>query len=268
MIIDHTGKTVIITGGALGIGRGVVLEFAKAGANIAIIDIDKAAATETMQLASRNGSEVIFIRADLGLTEDCERAVNHTVEQLGKIDILINNVGIQHLESYQNVENTSEELWDRILNVNLKSYFLMTKLSIPQMRKRGGGTIINVASVQGLQSMPLVPAYAASKGAILSLTRQVALDYAKENIRVVAINPGTIYTPLVEAAAQATKNPKESIRQWTANQPLGRLGKPEDIAKAMVFLASTQAGFITGENLNVDGGIMAIGAWSAPVPEW
>ena len=136
------------------------------------------------------------------------------------------------------------------------------------MRKRSGGTIINVASVTELQSSPLVPAYSASKGAILSLTRQVTLYYAKENIRVVAINPGTIYTAQVETGVQATKNPKESINKLTANQPLGRLGKPEDIAKAMVFLASTHANFITGEHLNVDGGLMAIGAWSAPVTEW
>lgn len=268
MTIDHTGKTVIVTGGALGIGRGAVLEFARTGANVAIIDSDKVAATETIQLASQHSSKIIYIHADLGQTQDCKNAIDATIKQLGGIDILINNVGIQHLESYRNIENTSEELWDSILNVNLKSYFLMIKLSIPQIRARGGGTIINVASVQGLQSMPLVPAYAASKGAILSLTRQVALDYAKENIRVMAINPGTIYTPLVEAAAQATKNPKASLKQWTANQPLGRLGTPEDIAKAMIFLTSPHANFITGEYLNVDGGVMAIGAWAPPVPEW
>ena len=140
-------------------------------------------------------------------SSDCRRVVETTVERFGGVDILFNNVGIQPPASYTNVEDTSEDMWDRIIGVNLKSCFLMSKYSIPEMRKRGGGVIINTASVQGLQSQPLVPPYAASKGGILSLTRQMSIDYAKDNIRVLAVCPGSIDTPMLRAAAGVVDGP-------------------------------------------------------------
>ena len=154
-------------------------------------------------------------------------------------------------------------MWDRILDVNLKSHFLMAKYSIPEIRRRGGGAIINLASVQGLQSMPLVPAYAASKGGILSLTRQMALDYAPENIRVLAVCPGTIDTNMVRTmAALEPGNVEDTLREWGKGHPIGRIGTGKDIANVVLFLASEKASLMTGEYVCVDGGFMALGAWA------
>ena len=268
MTIDYAGRVVLVTGAAQGIGRGVALEFAASGARVAVVDVDAGQGAATAAEAAARGPGAVFIAADLGVTADCRRAAAEAAAHFGGIDVLINNVGIQRSDSYRTVEETTEEQWDRILAVNLKSHFLMAKYCLPEIRKRGGGVIINVASVQGLQSMPKVPAYAASKGGLLALTRQMALDYAKEGIRVLAVNPGTIDTPMVQEAAAATEDPPAALAAFARNQPLGRLGQPEDVGKAMVFLASEHAGFMTGEYVCVDGGAMAIGAWAAPVPEW
>ena len=194
---DFEGKVSIITGGALGIGRGAAIGFAQAGANVVIADVNVDAGQETEARAKAFSHGARFVEADVARTADCQRVVSETTSAFGRVDVLVNNVGIQPVESYKNVEETPEAIWDRILDVNLKSAFLMSKYAIPEMRKQGGGAIINTASVQGLQSQPLVPAYAASKGGILSLTRQMALDYAPENIRVLAVCPGAIDTPLV-----------------------------------------------------------------------
>ena len=174
----------------------------------------------------------------------------------------MNNAGIQPMASYVKLDAETEEGWDRIIGVNLKACFLMSKYAIPSMRERGGGVVINIASVQGLQSQPQVPAYAASKGGVLSLTRNMALDYAPENIRVVAINPGTIDTPMVRTQAKAAGDEDAMVETWGRTHPIGRVGQPADIANAAMFLASDQASFITGEYLCVDGGYMARGAWS------
>ena len=165
------GKTVIITGGALGIGSATAAEFALEGARVVIADVNAEAGQAVVSRIEADGGECILVEADVGRAAECKRVVAETVAAYGGVDILFNNVGIQSPDSYHNIENTSEELWDRILDVNLKSAFLMSKYAIPEIRKKGGGVIVNTASVQGLQSMKLVPAYAASKGGILSLTQ-------------------------------------------------------------------------------------------------
>ena len=257
------GKVVIITGGALGIGQATAWEFAKEGAKVVIADVNQEAGDATVSEIERLGGEGLMLEADVMDSADCRRVVETTVGRFGGVDILFNNVGIQPPSSYTNVEDTSEEMWDRIIGVNLKSCFLMSKYSIPEMRKRGGGVIINTASVQGLQSQPLVPPYAASKGGILSLTRQMSLDYAKDNIRVLAVCPGSIDTPMLRAAAGVVGgDPDEVVGQWGAAHPIGRVGTGQDIANAVLFLASDKASFMTGENVNVDGGYMALGAWA------
>ena len=258
------GKVVIVTGGALGIGRATAIEFAKEGASVVIADIDevagRAAETELNQL----GTSSLLVVADVSLLAECSRVVAETVEAFGGVDVLFNNVGIQSPDSYQNVEDTSEEMWDRILNVNLKSYYMMSKFAIPEMRKRGGGAIINTASVQGLQSQKLVPAYAASKGGVLSLTRQMALDYAEENIRVLAVCPGTIDTEMVRTVARLEDgDPERIVAEWGKGHPIGRVGQGLDVANVVLFLASEKASFMTGEHVNVDGGFMALGAWAS-----
>ena len=155
-------------------------------------------------------------------------------------------------------------MWDRILDVNLKSAFFMTKYAVPYMKTQGGGVIINTASVQGLQSAMAVSAYAASKGGILSLTRQLALEYAADNIRVLAVSPGTIDTPLVDQALESIGGDEQTLRAGMARaHPLGRIGRPEEIAQVVLFLASDKSSFMTGENVCVDGGMMARGAWAS-----
>lgn len=256
------GKVVIVTGAASGIGKATALEFAREGANVTIADVDVEAGAAALSEVQRQGQKALFVDSDVTDASHCRRVVSETVTALGRVDILFNNVGIQAPDSYLNVEDTPEETWDRIIDVNLKSQYLMSKYAIPEMRERGGGAIINIASVQGLQSQPLVPAYAASKGGSLSLTRNMALDYAKENIRVLAINPGTIDTPLARAAAATFGDPDELLNLWGGAHPLGRIGTPADIAKVALFLASDDAGFMTGESVCVDGGYMALGAWA------
>ena len=257
------GKVVIITGGALGIGQATAWEFAKEGAMVTIADVNREAGEATVAEVECLGGEGLLLEADVSDSSDCRRVVEATVERYGGVDILFNNVGIQPPASYVNVEDTPETLWDRIIGVNLKSCFLMSKYAIPEMRKRGGGVIINTASVQGLQSQPLVPPYAASKGGILSLTRQMSLDYAKDNIRVLAVCPGSIDTPMLRTAAGVGGgDPDEVVSQWGAAHPIGRVGTGQDIANAVLFLASDKASFMTGENVNVDGGYMALGAWA------
>ena len=260
---EFDGKVVIITGGALGIGQATALEFAKAGARVSIADVNREAGDGAVREIERLGGEGLMVQADVSISSDCERVVGRTVERFGGVDVLFNNVGIQPPESYLNVEDTPEEMWDRIIGVNLRSCFLMSKYAIPEIRKRGGGSIINTASVQGLQSQPLVPPYAASKGGILSLTRQMALDYAKDNIRVLAVCPGSVDTPMLRAAAETEGvDPDEVVRRWGAAHPIGRVGVGRDIANAVLFLASEKASFMTGEHINVDGGYMALGAWA------
>ena len=256
------GKVVIVTGGAYGIGRATALEFAREGAAVVIADIDpgagKAIATRLREL----GPGGLLVEADVSQSDACRRVISETVTAFGGVDVLFNNVGIQAPSSYQNVEDTPEETWDLIMDVNLKSYYLMSKYAIPEMRRRGGGAIINTASVQGLQSQKLVPAYAASKGGILSLTRNMALDYASENIRVLAVCPGAIDTKMVRTAAGMEEgDPDETIAAWGKAHPIGRIGTGKDIANVVLFLASDKASFMTGEHVCVDGGFMAQGSW-------
>lgn len=258
------GKSVIVTGGALGIGAATAVEFAKEGARIAIADVNREAGKAAVLRVEAANGECILVEADVGLNAECRRVVAETVAAYGGVDVLFNNVGIQSPDSYSNVEDMPEEMWDRILDVNLKSAFLMSKYAIPEIRKRGGGAIINTASVQGLQSMKLVPAYAASKGGILSLTRQMALDYAEENIRVLAVCPGAIDTQMVRTmAALEGGDVDATVHEWGRGHPIGRIGTGQDIANVVLFLASDKASFMTGEYVCVDGGYMALGAWDS-----
>jgi NAD(P)-dependent dehydrogenase (short-subunit alcohol dehydrogenase family) len=257
-----------VTGGALGIGRGIVEGFAAAGAAVAIADVNAEAAGALASELEPAGHRVIPTVGDVATANDAERMVAETIAAFGRLDVLVNNAGILPADWYFRVEDTPEDVWDRILDVNLKGIYLMSKAAIPQIRQAGGGAIVNIASVQGLQSAPRVPSYAASKGGVLSLTRQMALDYARENIRVVAVCPGTIDTDMSRAGTRyAGGDIEEAVRQMGARHPLGRIGQPRDIANAVLFLASDRASFITGEYLNVDGGLMALGAWAEPEAE-
>jgi NAD(P)-dependent dehydrogenase (short-subunit alcohol dehydrogenase family) len=264
----YDGKVVVITGGALGIGRASALAFAREGAQVTIADIDQGAGTRALAEIDAVGARGHLVIGDVAQASQCQRVVRETVEQFGGLNVLFNNVGIQPLDSYKNVEETTEAQWDRILDVNLKSYFLMSKYAIPEIRRRGGGAIINTASVQGLQSQRGVPAYAASKGGVLSLTRQMALDYAGQGIRVLAVCPGTIDTEMVRtAAALEPDGIPSALERMGKAHPIGRIGTGQDIANVVLFLASEQASFMTGEYVCVDGGFMALGAWAGGAQE-
>ena len=260
---DFDGKVVIVTGGALGMGGDTASEFARHGASVVIADLDSEAGLRRQSDIRAGGGSALFVESDVARSDDARNVVQCAVAEFGGVDILFNNVGIQPVDSYSNVEDTPESMWDRILDVNLKSYFLMAKYAIPEIRKRGGGVIINNASVQGLQSQYLVPAYAASKGGVLSFTRQMALDYAPENIRVLAICPGTIDTNMVRTVAAAEGGDiEETLDRYGAGHPIGRIGTGQDIANLVLFLASEKSSFMTGAHVVIDGGYMALGAWA------
>ena len=257
-------KIAIVTGGAHGIGEAAVLAFAREGYRVALADIDSAGAEQVRARSLSPGADVIAISADISRSDGAREVVQKTVSAFGGIDVVFNNAGIQPPDSYKRAEDLDEAMWDRIMDVNAKSCFLLAKFAVPEMRKRGGGVIINNASVQGLQSQTLVPAYAASKGAVLSLTRNLALDYAEDNIRVVALCPGSVDTPMLRASAALVSraDPEGTLAAWGRKHPLGRIARPEEIAEVVVFLASEKASFITGEYVCVDGGLMAKGQWA------
>lgn len=263
---EFDGKSVIVTGGALGIGGAASKAFAREGANVTILDWNVEAGDEAVARITSSGGSAQFVHGDAGTSEGCRSTVDAAVESYGGVDVLFNNVGIQPPDSYVDAVDLPEEIWDKIIAVNLKSRFLMAKYSIPHMRKVGGGVIVSSASVQGLQSMGGVSAYAASKGGDLSLMRQMSLDFAPDNIRIVCVNPGAIDTPMVRNAIVGTGGDLEDELISTAQvHPLGRIGQAEDIANMVLFLSSDKAGFITGSHFNVDGGLMARGAWADTV---
>lgn len=256
---DFTGRVVIVTGGAKGIGAGISRAFAGEGAQVAALDINAEAGAA---LAEEEG-QIRFFAADVSNDEVCAQTVRQIIDDWGRIDVLCNNVGIQPVPSYLPAHELPVEMWDRIIDVNLKSFFLMARHCLPQMMEQRKGVIINTASVQGLQSASMVSAYAASKGGIISLTRQLALDYAQYGVRVLAVNPGGIQTPLVDEVIEAFGHEREQFfEDYAKIHPLGRYGQPVDIANAVLFLASDKAAFMTGENVCVDGGLMAKGAWA------
>lgn len=266
-MLEFQGKSAIVTGGANGIGRALCVAFAQAGAQVLCVDVDAQAGArleaEVGKLTASQPGAVVFTQADVTQAASCQAAVATAVARFGGVDILCNNVGIQPSNAYLPAHEMPEEMWDRILAVNLKSCFLMSKYCVPEMRIRGGGVIINTASVQGLQSAKGVPAYAASKGGILSLTRQLALEYAADNIRVLAVNPGSIDTPLLRQDIESSdKTVDELLALWGQAHPLGRIGRPEEVANVVLFLASDRASFMTGADVTVDGGMMAKGAWA------
>ena len=251
--MEFAGKVAIVTGGGKGIGRATALAFGREGASVAVIDVN-AEAGETV--AAQLGERGRFIRADVISSREVQAAIGTVVDAFGGVDILHNNAGIQH---YGDVVETTEEEWDQVLAVNLKSMFLMAKYAIPEMVKRGGGAIVNTASVQSYANQPRVCPYAASKAGVIGLTRSMAIDFARHNIRVNAVCPGSIETPMLHYAAEVLVggDPNAVIREWGGNVIMGRVGQPEEIAEVVLFLASPRASYITGSAHLADGGMMA-----------
>lgn len=245
------GKVALISGGASGIGRATALLFAREGAAVSIVDLDEAAGQTVAQTITEDGGRAIFVRCDVIQLADCERAVEQTVAELGALDVLFNSVGIIRRAT---VLETSETEWDRVMAVNVKSIFLLSKYAIPVMAEAGGGVIINTASGWGLVGGRKAAAYCASKGAVVLLTKAMALDHGEQGIRVNCICPGDTDTPMLRDEAQQLGEPIERFLAEAAQRPLQRIGKPEDIAQAALYLASDESSFVTGTALVVDGG--------------
>jgi NAD(P)-dependent dehydrogenase (short-subunit alcohol dehydrogenase family) len=248
------GKRALITGGASGIGRVTALLFAREGAAVSVVDLDKAGGQAVAQMIVDEGGQAISLRCDVTQARDCQRAVQQTVDELGSLDILFNNAGIIRRAT---VLETSEEEWDRVMAVNVKSVFLLSQCAIPVMARAGGGVVINMASGWGLVGGRKAAAYCASKGAVVLLTKAMALDHGQQNIRVNCICPGDTDTPMLRNEARQLGESEDDFLAEAAQRPLQRIGRPEDIAQAVLYLASDVSSFVTGTALVVDGGGLA-----------
>ncbi len=248
------GKVAMITGAASGIGRATSLLFAREGAAVAAVDLDRDGGEKVAKAIVAVGGRAIFIPADVSLPADCERAIRRTAEELGGLHILFNNAGIIRRAT---VVDLSESDWDRVMEVNVRSVFLLSRQAIPLMARAGGGSIINTASGWGLEGGPRAAVYCASKGAVVLLTKAMAIDHGSEKIRVNCICPGDIDTPMLASEASQLGQPLDLFLADAAQRPLRRLGRPEDIAEAALYLAGDASSFVTGTALVVDGGGLA-----------
>jgi NAD(P)-dependent dehydrogenase (short-subunit alcohol dehydrogenase family) len=251
------GKVAVITGAATGIGRASALLFVRAGARLALADVHGPGLERTVADAREAGGEVASTVVDLARPEDCATAVEAAVRAFGRLDVLLNNAAVGTMVVGGTVETITVEHWDLAQDVNVRAMYLVSRAAVPHLRQAGGGAIVNIASISAFRGSTERPshAYAASKGAVLSLTRAMAASYGRDRIRVNAICPGTIRTRLtadiLEQVARAAREGR--------GIPLGRVGEPEDIAHCALFLASDAASFISGSHIVVDGGAMAVG---------
>lgn len=243
------GKVVFLTGAANGIGRATAVAFARAGARLALVDIDQTANDETAKLVADAGGQALTLRADVTIEEEVKAALGSTVDRYGRLDIAFNNVGRD--QKVGPLEDTTEEEWRKIIDLNVTSMFLCMRNEIPIMLAGGGGVIVNTASGAGLIGIKGTAAYATAKHAVIGLTRSTALDYADKNIRINAVAPGIVETDMMRRVSGGTAEGRAAM---VAEEPIGRLGQPEEIAAAVLWLASPLSSFAIGSTLVVDGG--------------
>jgi NAD(P)-dependent dehydrogenase (short-subunit alcohol dehydrogenase family) len=251
MAEDMTGKAALVTGAGAGIGRAVALTFARAGAGVMVADIDEEAATGTVRLIEAAGGIAAYTICDVSKTTDVREMVDAAVKQFGRLDYACNNAGI-HNPAPESLIEADEDVWDRIIAVNLKGVFLCMKNEIRQMITQGRGVVVNIASISGILAESGCYAYVAAKHGVMGLTKTAAFDHARTGIRVNAVCPGPIDTPgLAEAGEEFTQR----LRDTT---PVGRIGTPEEVAAAALWLCSDSAGFVTGTGIVMDGGITTV----------
>lgn len=245
------GKVALVTGAGKGIGKACAEVLSRQGARIAVVDIDTIAGLQTAKGIEASGGRAVYLPADVSKAADVQKMIGQIIELFGRLDILINNAGYHISKS---VEDTSEEEWDYILNTNLRSVFLCSKYAIPHLRKTRGA-IVNMSSMVGVVGQRNAGAYSATKGGIIAMTKGMALDFAKDGIRVNCICPGWVETPLVEDWFSQQADPQATKRYIFGRHPLGRIATPEEVGNAVVFLCSEQSSFVTGVALPLDGGV-------------
>lgn len=249
---NFKNKVVLITGTSTGIGRETALKFALAGAKVMTADVNEDLGEQTSRMINDAGGHSSFYKCDVSQPEQVKSLVNKTIDMCGKLDIACNNAGVEGKQAI--TSECSVENWDKIIDINLKGAWLCMKYQIPELLKNKGGAIVNVSSIAGLIGFPGLPAYVASKHGVVGLTKTAALEYADRNIRVNAVCPGPIMTPMLQRLMETTAEFKEQI---VAGVPQHKIGEPKDVANTILFLCSDQATYITGQCLAIDGGWVA-----------
>ncbi len=249
---NFNSNVALVTGGSSGIGRATALAFGASGAQVVVADINEDEGGKTAYMIKEAGGKSLFVKCDVSKSSDVKALIDKTISTFGRLDYAFNNAGIEGAQG--GVIDCTEENWGRVIDTNLKSVWLCMKHEIPQMLKQGSGAIINCSSIAGLVGFPGIPAYDASKHGVIGLSQTAALEFSKMNIRVNAVCPGVIQTPMIE---RFTHGEAQVQKQLVEGEPVGRVGRPEEIAAAVLWLSSDEASFVTGHALVVDGGWVA-----------
>jgi NAD(P)-dependent dehydrogenase (short-subunit alcohol dehydrogenase family) len=263
---ELAGRVAFVTGGSQGIGRAIVEALAANGAAVGVCGLEVDRVDETVAAVGAAGGQALAVPADVTDRASVDRAVEATVQRFGRLDVLVTSAGIQR---YGNVVDTDEATWDQVIAVNLKGVYLVAKAALPHLRASGHGSVVVISSVQGHVAQAGVAAYAASKGALEMLVRSMAVDEAVHGVRVNAVCPGSVDTPMLRASARRFSDGTDAgeqalVEQWGRSHPVGRVARPDEIAEVVAFLVSDRASFVTGEDIRVDGGLLSTLAAALP----